>query len=201
MSRLSFGNANMPKICLQSLVRLLLPYDIVPLIATYIRSDDFELVYWAVGLMHEFAIKGVALEEFKAVRGLCRSMNVLLAADDSHIARIILRTLKYMMLDDAIFQLQALEAGIGLRLAKCLAAKDDDVKYWALSVVHEFVLHPQYRPQLIESGAFAQVINVGLTAASSRTPLKATEEIAPASAYMWDILVMMWSSSKFHFSF
>lgn len=116
MSRLSFGNANMPKICLQSLVRLvvtmdddsevrfhlaeLLPYDIVPLIATYIRSDDFELVYWAVGLMHEFAIKGVALEEFKAVRGLCRSMNVLLAADDSHIARIILRTLKYMMLDD-----------------------------------------------------------------------------------------------------
>lgn len=101
----------------------------------------------------------------------------------------------------AIFQLQALEAGIGLRLAKCLAAKDDDVKYWALSLVHEFVLHPQYRPQLIESGAFAQVINVGLTAASSRTPLKATEEIASASAYMWDILVMMWSSSKFHFSY
>ncbi|KAG0034237.1 hypothetical protein BGZ82_005824 [Podila clonocystis] len=212
MSRLSFGNANMPKICLQSLVRLvvtmdndeevrfhlseLLEYDIVPLIATYIRSDDFELVYWAVGLMHEFAIKGIALERFKEVRGLCRSINVLLAADDSHIARIILRTLKYMMLDDAEFQLQALEAGIGLRLAKCLAAKDDDVKYWALSVVHEFVLHRQYRPQLIESGAFAQVINVGLTAASSRTPLRATEEIEAASAYMWDILVMMWSSKE-----
>ncbi|KAF9373160.1 hypothetical protein CPB97_000765 [Podila verticillata] len=142
--------------------------------------------------MHEFAIKGVALEEFKAVRGLCRSLNVLLAADDSHIARIILRTLKYMMLDDVA----ATSLLIGLRLAKCLAAKDDDVKYWALSLVHEFVLHPQYRPQLIESGAFAQVINVGLTAASSRTPLKATEEIASASAYMWDILVMMWSSKE-----
>lgn len=54
MSRLSFGNANMPKICFQSLVRLivtmeddtavrlhleeLLDYEIVPLIATYIRS-------------------------------------------------------------------------------------------------------------------------------------------------------------------
>lgn len=96
----------------------------------------------------------------------------------------------------AAFQLQALESGIGLRLAKCLAAKDDDVKYWALSVVHEFVQHRQYRPQLIESGAFAQVINVGLTAASSRTPLRATEEIEAASAYMWDILVMMWSSSE-----
>lgn len=54
MSRLSFGNANMPKVCLQALVRListmdddddaqwylteLLDYDIVLLIATYIRS-------------------------------------------------------------------------------------------------------------------------------------------------------------------
>ncbi|KAG0339341.1 hypothetical protein BG004_006861 [Podila humilis] len=210
MSRLSFGNANMPKICLQSLVRLmvtmdddddvrfhlieLLQYDIVPLIATYIRSDDFELVYWAVGLMHEFAIKGVALGQFKEVRGLCRSINVLLAADDSHIARIILRTLKYLILDDAEFQLLALEAGIGLRLAKCLAAKDDDVKYWALSVAHELVLHSQYRYQLIESGAFAQVINIGLTVASSRTPLKAAEEIAPADSYVMDILVMMWGS-------
>lgn len=56
MSRLSFGNANMPKICLESLVRLivnmdddddvrwylteLLDYDVVPLIATYIRSGE-----------------------------------------------------------------------------------------------------------------------------------------------------------------
>ncbi len=58
MSRLSFGNANMPKVCLQALVRListmdddddaqwylteLLDYDIVLLIATYIRSGKCE---------------------------------------------------------------------------------------------------------------------------------------------------------------
>lgn len=145
MSRLSFGNANMPKICLQSLVRLivtmendiavrihleeLLDYEIVPLIATYIRSgkgflrvievqssnhcsngidlnrlccttEDFELVYWALGLMHEFAIKGVALDEFKETRGLCRSINVLLAADESYVSRIVLRTLKFLILGD-----------------------------------------------------------------------------------------------------
>lgn len=69
MSRLSFGNANMPKICLQSLVRLivimdddddvrwylteLLDFDIVPLIATYIRSGKYEeagLLFWCVTL-------------------------------------------------------------------------------------------------------------------------------------------------------
>ncbi|KAI8597823.1 hypothetical protein EDD21DRAFT_310273 [Dissophora ornata] len=197
MSRLSFGNANMPKICIQSLVRLiLLEYDIVPLIATYIRSDDFELVYWALGLMHEFAIKGVAMNEFKETRGLCRSINVLLAADESYISRIVLRTLKFMMIQDSSFQLQALNAGIGLRLAKCLASKDDDVKYWALGVAHEFVLHPQWRQQFIETGAFAQVINIGLSTVS-RKPLKAASEILPAKEYIMDILIMMWGSSKF----
>ncbi|KAG0297716.1 hypothetical protein BGZ98_000460, partial [Dissophora globulifera] len=211
MSRLSFGNANMPKICLQSLVRLivtmeddkevrwhlseLLEYDIVPLIATYIRSDDFELVYWALGLMHEFAIKGEALEEFKLTRGLCLSINVLLAADEAYISRIVLRTLKFLMLQDGVFQLQALSAGIGLRLAKCLASKDDDVKYWALSVAHEFVLHTQWRQQFIESGAFAQVVNIGLSTVS-RKPLKAASEILPAKDYIMDILVIIWSSKN-----
>ncbi|KAF9102502.1 hypothetical protein BGX27_010978 [Mortierella sp. AM989] len=209
MSRLSFGNANMPKICLQSLVRLiismdddtevrwrlseLLEYDIVPLIATYIRSDDFELVYWALGLVHEFAIKGVALDDFKETRGLCRSINVLLAAEEAYISRIVLRTLKFMMLRDDEFQLQALNAGIGLRLAKCLASKDDDVKYWALSVSHEFILHPEWRQQFIESGAFAQVINIGLSTVS-RKPLKAASEILPAKKYIMDILVVIWGS-------
>ncbi|KAF9998569.1 40s ribosomal protein L44e [Entomortierella chlamydospora] len=209
MSRLSFGNANMPKICLQSLVRLiitmeddaevrwrlseLIEYDIVPLIATYIRSEDFELVYWALGLMHEFAIRRVALNDFKETRGLCRSINVLLAADEDYISRMVLRTLKFMMLEDGTFQLQALNAGIGLRLAKCLASKDDDVKYWALSVAHEFVEHPEWRHQFIESGAFMQVINIGLSTVS-RKPLKAASEILPAKKYIMDILVTIWRS-------
>ncbi|KAF9900480.1 hypothetical protein BX616_002581 [Lobosporangium transversale] len=209
MSRLSFGNANMPKICLQSLVRLivtieyesvvrwylsdLLEYDIVPLIANYIRSDDFELVYWALALMYEFAIKGVALDEFKEMRGICRSINALLAADEAYISRIVLRTLKFMMLQDDAFQLQALNAGIGFRLGKCLASKDDDVKYWALSIAHEFVLHSQWRQQFIETGAFGQVINIGLSSVS-RKPLKAASEILPAKEYIMDILVIIWGS-------
>ncbi|KAF9088679.1 hypothetical protein BGX29_000159, partial [Mortierella sp. GBA35] len=209
MSRLSFGNANMPKICLQSLVRLivimdddedvrwylaeLLDFDIVPLIATYIRSDDLELVYWTIGLMHEYAIKGVALDQFKEMRGLPRSMNVLLAADEIYISRLVLRTLKFMILQDVSFQYQALNTGIQLRLPKCLASKDDEVKYWALSVAHEFVQRPQWRQQFIESGAFAQVINIGLSIMSKK-PLKTATELLPAKEYIVDILVMIWGS-------
>ncbi|KAG0288474.1 hypothetical protein BGZ96_007753 [Linnemannia gamsii] len=209
MSRLSFGNANMPKICLESLVRLivnmdddddvrwylteLLDYDVVPLIATYIRSDDLELVYWTIGLLHEYAIKGVAMDHFKEIRGLCRSMNALLSADEISISKLVLRTLKFMILQDTSFQLQALNAGIGLRLPKCLASKDDEVKYWALSVAHEFILHPQWRHQLIESGVFGQIVNIGLSV-MSRKPLKTATEILPAKEYIVDILVMMWGS-------
>lgn len=91
------------------------------------------------------------------------------------------------------FQLQALSAGIGMRLPKCLASKDDDVKYWALSLAHEFVLHRQWRQQFIESGAFGQVINIGLSSVS-RKPLKAASELLPAMKYILDILVMIWSS-------
>ncbi|KAF9083280.1 hypothetical protein BGX23_011625 [Mortierella sp. AD031] len=190
MSRLSFGNANMPKICLQSLVRLivimdddedvrwylaeLLDFDIVPLIATYIRS-------------------GVALDQFKEMRGLPRSMNVLLAADEIYISRLVLRTLKFMILQDVSFQYQALNTGIQLRLPKCLASKDDEVKYWALSVAHEFVQRPQWRQQFIESGAFAQVINIGLSIMSKK-PLKTATELLPAKEYIVDILVMIWGS-------
>ncbi|KAF9122167.1 hypothetical protein BGW39_009985 [Mortierella sp. 14UC] len=209
MSRLSFGNANMPKICLESLVRLmvtmdddddvrwylteLLDFDTVPLIATYIRSDDLELVYWTIGLIHEYVIKGIALEQFKEMRGLCRSMNMLLAADEKYISRLVLRTLKFMILEDASFQLQALNAGIGLRLPKCLAFKDDEVKYWALSVAHEFVQHPQWRHQFIEAGAFAQVVSIGLSTMSKK-PLNTPTELLPAKEYIVDILVMVWGS-------
>ncbi|KAF9572161.1 hypothetical protein EC968_010167 [Mortierella alpina] len=211
MSRLSFGNANMPKVCLQALVRListmdddddaqwylteLLDYDIVLLIATYIRSDDFELVYWAIGLMHEFAVKGVALEQFKAVNGLCRSLNVLLAADESYISRVVLRTLKYMMLQDPIFQLQALNAGIGQRIPKCLISKDDDVKYWTLSLTHEFVRLPSWRKQFIESGALILIINLGVSSVARR-PLKPEHEVLPAEELIMDIVVMTWGSKN-----
>ena len=167
-------------------------------------------------------------------------MNVLLAADEIYISRLVLRTLKFMILQDskssfehlftpgsyiilsdcrhlvpsyilvilvyflfiviATFQLQALNVGIGLRLPKCLASKDDEVKYWALSVAHEFIQHPRWRHQFIESRAFAQVINIGLLI-MSRKPLKTATEILPAKEYIVDILVTMWGSGKTTISF
>ncbi|KAG0235924.1 hypothetical protein BGW41_000615 [Actinomortierella wolfii] len=213
MLRLSFGNASMPKICLQSLVRLivtlendtdlrwhlveLLEYDIVPLITTYTRNgDDYGLVYCAIGLIHEYVVRRVAVRQFKDIRDFCKTLAAILDADDIAISIVALRTIKFLMLRDTEYQQNhVIKAGIGLRLAKCLTSKDDDVKYWALSIAHELVQHPSWRKQFVETTAFAQVINIGLTTASSRKPLRVTSEILPAKEYITDILVRMWSSA------
>lgn len=41
------------------------------------------------------------MDHFKEMRGLCRSMNVLLAADEVSISKLVLRTLKFMILQDS----------------------------------------------------------------------------------------------------
>ncbi|KAF9165672.1 hypothetical protein DFQ26_009616 [Actinomortierella ambigua] len=212
MLRLSFGNASMPKICLQSLVRLivtlendedlrwylveLLEYDIVPLVTTYTRNgDDYALVYCAIGLIHEYVVRRVAIRQFKDISDLCKTLAAILEADDVSISIVVLRTIKFLMLRDSEYQLNhVIKSGIGLRLAKCLASKDDDVKYWALSITHELVQHPSWRKQFVKTTAFAQVINIGLTTTSNRKPLRVTSEILPAKEYITDILVRMWSS-------
>ncbi|KAF9978736.1 hypothetical protein BGZ73_000746 [Actinomortierella ambigua] len=214
MLRLSFGNASMPKICLQSLVRLivtlendddlrwylveLLDYDIVPLVITYTRNgDDYALVYCAIGLIHEYVVRRIAIRQFKDMPDLCKTLVAILEADDVSISIVVLRTVKFLMLRDSDYQLNhVIKSGLGLRLAKCLASKDDDVKYWALSIAHELVQHPSWRKQFVKTTAFAQVINIGLTTTSSRKPLRVTSEILPAKAYITDILVRMWSSEN-----
>ena len=51
-------------------------------------------------------ILGVALDQFKETRGLCRSINVMLAADEAYISRVVLRTFKFMIIQDGKSSLQ-----------------------------------------------------------------------------------------------
>ncbi|KAI8139436.1 armadillo-type protein [Fennellomyces sp. T-0311] len=89
MARITYGNTNMPKFCIQSLVRIisnvdvveakailteLLDYNVIDLISISLRSEDLELVYWAAGLMHEFVLKGK------------KGANMVLILNVSHVA-------------------------------------------------------------------------------------------------------------------
>ncbi|RUS26433.1 armadillo-type protein [Jimgerdemannia flammicorona] len=111
MSRLTFGNTNMPKYCMQSLVRIvattdtaeakdllteLLNHNIVSLISVCLRSDDVELIYWASGLMHEYVLKDVSPRLFRQIKGVQTILLTLLGADETYISRVVLRTVKFM---------------------------------------------------------------------------------------------------------
>ncbi|KAI9361286.1 hypothetical protein BD770DRAFT_20058, partial [Pilaira anomala] len=111
MARMTYGNTNMPKFCMQSLVRIaanvdvseakkvlteLLDYNIVDLIYNCLRGEDVELIYWAAGLMHEFVLKDVAADKFREIKGIHVILAGLLSAEEMYISRVILRTIKFM---------------------------------------------------------------------------------------------------------
>jgi hypothetical protein len=72
-------------------------------------SDHSELVYWSIGLLHEFVIRGtfvnllivqhidIARAELALVPNIVKIMTSFLnAAEDGSIIRIALRTLKFL---------------------------------------------------------------------------------------------------------
>ncbi|KAJ3191602.1 hypothetical protein HK101_007565 [Irineochytrium annulatum] len=148
MTRLSFGNTNMQKLCLHSLVRLLsnlesteaskqlaklIELNMVSLIASCLKNDDMELVSWAVFLMQEFVMKDYARTAFSQVRGVLKVLSSLLATEEGMgIPRIVLRTLKCLGIRNDQFQMEMIRSGIVKRIVPCLKNTDEETQYWAL---------------------------------------------------------------------
>ncbi|KAK9709851.1 hypothetical protein K7432_008763 [Basidiobolus ranarum] len=156
LTRKTFGNVNMPKVCLQTLVRIvasmepsdaipqlymLLDYKIDSLISACLRSEDGELIYWAIGLMHEFVVKDVARPMFRQIRGILKLITNLLSAEEAYISKIALRTLRFLALHNESFQIKIITSGTIKKIVTCLSSEDEDVQYWALALLHEVTSH------------------------------------------------------------
>ncbi|KAL0073218.1 armadillo-type protein [Phycomyces blakesleeanus] len=151
MARMTYGNTNMPKFCMQSLVRILanvnstesksilielLDYHIVDLISICLRGEDVELIYWASGLMHEFVLKDIAADEFRNIKGVHNILASLLSAEEMYISRIVLRTVKFMAYGQDKFKQEMIHTGMVKKIMHCLTLNDDDVRYWAILCIH-----------------------------------------------------------------
>ncbi|ORE22672.1 ARM repeat-containing protein [Rhizopus microsporus] len=151
MARLTYGNTNMPKFCMQSLVRItsnvdvaeakkilleLLDYNIIELISICLRGDDVELIYWAAGLMHEFVIKDVVADKFRQIKGIHTILSGLLSAEEMYISRVILRTIKFMAAGQDKFLQDMVRSGMVKKIMHCLSLNDEDVKQWAILCIH-----------------------------------------------------------------
>ncbi|KAI8975025.1 hypothetical protein BDF20DRAFT_822210 [Mycotypha africana] len=187
MARTTYGNTNMPKFCMQGLVRItaniddlyearavlheLLQYDIVDLISNCLRQgDDVELIYWAAGLMHEFVLKEVAVDQFRAIKGIHAILTGLLSAEEMYISRVILRIIKFMAFDQQEFKGKMVESGMIKKIMHCLSLEDDDVKYWATLCIHvaagetksheQIVTAPEFK--LLLESSFSRKLEVAL---------------------------------------
>ncbi|KAI9090025.1 hypothetical protein DFS34DRAFT_380747 [Phlyctochytrium arcticum] len=155
MVRITFGNANMQKLCLHSIIRLLskmettellehlrllLSINILPLIVSCLRNEDIELASWAMFLLHEFITK----EQFHRMNGLLNALGTLLSSDDSCIPRLVLRSLKYLGMRNDEYQLEMIRNGFVQKIVPLLSGAentDPDCPLWAMALLHDLLAH------------------------------------------------------------
>lgn len=178
MARMTYGNTNMPKFCMQSLVRIaanvdvaeakkvlaeLLDYNIVDLISNCLRGDDVELIYWAAGLMHEFVLKDVAADKFREIKGIHTILAGLLSAEEMYISRVILRTIKFMAYDQDKFRHEMVRSGMVKKIMHCLSLDDEDVRYWAILCIHVVAGQVESHEDIISSSEFEILLELALS--------------------------------------
>lgn len=178
MARMTYGNTNMPKFCMQSLVRIaanidvseakrvlkeLLDYNIVDLISNCLRGDDVELIYWAAGLMHEFVLKDVAADKFRDIKGIHAILASLLSAEEMYISRVILRTIKFMAFGQEKFRREMVRSGMVKKIMHCLSLDDEDVRYWAILCIHVVAGQVEAHEDIVSAPEFEILLELALS--------------------------------------
>ncbi|XP_028401066.1 uncharacterized protein LOC114524145 [Dendronephthya gigantea] len=103
-----------------------------------LKSDDHELIYWAVGLLHEFVALDVGLPDICAVPILLRSLSSVLVSSEASIQRLVLRILRFLSESSDDFREKIIRhKQLLARLPICLASGDRDVTSWSLYLIHD----------------------------------------------------------------
>jgi hypothetical protein len=101
-------------------------------------SENRELIYWAVGLLHEFVALDIALPEICAVPILLRSLYSVLISSEANIQRLVLRVLRFLCESSDDFKAKTVHnKHLLARLPICLASGDRDVTSWSLYLIHD----------------------------------------------------------------
>ncbi|KAJ3126866.1 hypothetical protein HK098_007070, partial [Nowakowskiella sp. JEL0407] len=201
LTRMTFGNTNMQKLCLHSLVRLisslsnieataqlqkLVELNFVPLLTSCLRNDDTELVSWTVFLLHEFVIKDVAKNDFCRVPGISKIFTNLLTSEEACVPRIILRTFKSLGLRNQPFQQEMLKSGVITKTIPLLKSNDEETQYWALALLHDLMETPEGHKELIACSGLEVLLQL------------ANRASVHLALYIADIFVFLCSSSLNH---
>ncbi|ORY18099.1 ARM repeat-containing protein [Neocallimastix californiae] len=199
LARRTFGNTSMQKLCFHSLVRIitelddeqsvkylneLLKLNIITLISSCLKNEDTELVYWTIGLIHEFAVKDIARNEISNIKGLLKIMLSHLNNDEASIPRVLIRTLKCLGVCNEPFQKEMIKQGIIEKLISCLNSNDEDVQCWSILLLHDLSRLEECTDEFIEGKGIETLLSLS------------SEVNVHLNLHITDILVYMLSSDK-----
>jgi len=125
------------------------------------QSEDVELIYWTIGLLHEFATKEIGRVELAQIPTLPTVFGFLLANNDTTVQKVVLRTVAFLSQGNGIFyylfyfifellslkklfsdefQDRLIEFDIISKLLQCLKSSHSEVAYWSLVLIHNMCL-------------------------------------------------------------
>ena len=103
--------------------------------------DDGDLVYWAAGLLHQFAIQDLYKAEICATPNIVKSLQNVLCSSEATLQRLILRLLSFLCVGSKSFRNSVLHcSSLVARLPVCLASGDTDIVHWSVVLLHDLVL-------------------------------------------------------------
>ncbi|XP_067026328.1 uncharacterized protein [Acropora muricata] len=116
-------------------------YDVFRPAVVSLRADDSDLVYWAAGLLHQFAIQDLHKAEICAIPNIIKALQNVLCSSEAILQRLILRVLSFLCVGNQPFRTKVLACSSLLaRLPVCLASGDNDIVHWAVVLLHDLIL-------------------------------------------------------------
>lgn len=111
--------------------------------------ENRELIYWAVGLLHEFVALNVGLSEICAIPILLKYLHRVLISSEASTQRLVLRVLRFLCESSEDFKAKIVHnKRLLARLPTCLASGDHDVTSWSLYLVHDIA--KSGKPHLVD---------------------------------------------------
>ncbi|KAJ3414201.1 hypothetical protein HDV05_006906 [Chytridiales sp. JEL 0842] len=200
MTRVTFGNSNMQKYCIHSLVRLLsgleaediekqltilLEHNMPSLIVACLRNEDMELVSWSLFLMQDFVVKDFARDAFCATKGLAKILLSLASVSDTVIPRVTLRIMKCLGMKNEPFQRDCLRSGGVKRALQSMKSQDLETKFWALAFLHDIIGLVEAQEEFFQLKGLEILVDLSTTAS------------LPFSLYLSDIFVLLCGTGRY----
>jgi len=123
-----------------ALLSEMVQHGIIPVAVVALKAEDEELVYYALGVLHEIAVRHVASEAIKAMPRLIATLQNVLTASDASTQKIVLRTIGFLAIKDVEFKVELLAKGMISRLVVCLGSGEEDVSHWAVVLLHDIAM-------------------------------------------------------------